>query len=263
MKRRTKSQGILRTLEVLRTLNTHNRATVSELSSLTGISRPALYRILDVLISAEYVRRNELCGYELTHLVRQLSDGFRDEDWIGEVGVPALDDLQRRVTWPTDLGLYANYAMHLRHTTRRNSPLVIDRGSIGFRLPLLCTAMGLAYISFCPAAEREEILAALRKSKWPYDKLARDSQRVAQLIAKTQNDGYGSRYREVVHETGSIAVPIRCDGRIQASIGITFFASTFTPDEAAAKYLAGLNEAASKIEQRLREIRALRTAEYQ
>jgi IclR family mhp operon transcriptional activator len=256
MKRRTKSQGILRTLEVLRVLNTHNRATVTELSAVTKISRPALYRILDVLLMGGYVLRNERGGYELTHLVRQLSDGFKDEDWIAEAAVPALDALQRRVMWPTDLGLYSNYALYLRTTTRRSSPLVIDRGSVGFRLPLLGTAMGLAYISFCPPGEREEILGALRKSDWPYDEVARNQKRVTQLIAKTQNDGYGSRYREIVHETGSIAVPIRFEDRVHASIGITFFAATFTPAEAAAKYLDDLKAAAQEIEQRLREIRA-------
>ncbi len=248
-KPRTKAQGILRTLEALRALNIRNGSTVSELNALTGISRPALYRILEALTSAGYVKRGD-ARYRLTHMVRLLSDGFRDEDWIAEVAAPVLDELQRRVTWPTDLGLFSNNSLYLRDTTRRKSPLVIDRGTIGFRLPLLATAMGLAYISFCPDEEREDILAALRHSEWSFDQIAKDRKQVRQLIAKTRSDGYGSRYRQVVLETGSIALPIMHDGHVKACIGITFFASALTPPQAATKYLAELKRAANQIEER-------------
>jgi len=39
--------GVRRTLEVLRTLNTANGSTVVELHQITAISRPALYRMLE------------------------------------------------------------------------------------------------------------------------------------------------------------------------------------------------------------------------
>jgi IclR family mhp operon transcriptional activator len=248
VKRRTTSESITRTLQVLRTLNTHNRSTVSQLKVLTGISRPALYRILSALMAAGYVTRNELGAYEITHLVRLLSDGFKDDEWIAELASPALDAVQRLVTWPTDLALYRNYAMWLRDTTRRNSPLVIDRGTIGYKLPLLATAAGLAYMASCPDEEIEEILDALRKSEDRFDAIAKDRRRTRLLIAKTRKDGYGSRQGGVVAETGSIAVPIFQGGHVKASLGITFFASVLNPPEAAAKYLAHLKRAAHDIE---------------
>lgn len=248
MKRGNTSERIIRTLEVIRTLNTHNRSTVSELKVLTGISRPALYRILGALMVTGYVTRNQLGAYELTHLVRLLSDGFKDDEWIAEVASPVLDSVQRLVTWPTDLALYQNYSMWLRDTTRRKSPLVIDRGTIGYRLPLLATAAGLAYIAFCPDEEIEEILDAVRKSEDRFDVLAKDRRRTRLLIAKTRKDGYGSRQGGVVAETGSIAVPIFHGGHVKASIGITFFATVLNPSEAAAKYLVHLKRAAHEIE---------------
>jgi IclR family mhp operon transcriptional activator len=248
MKRRTTSGIIMRTLEVIRTLNTHNRSTVSQLRVVTGISRPALYRILSALMAAGYVARNELGAYELTHLVRLLSDGFKDDEWIAEIASPVLDAVQRLVTWPTDLALYRNYSMWLRDTTRRKSPLVIDRGTIGYRLPLLATAAGLAYIASCPDEEIEEILDALRKSEDRFDAIAKDRRRTRLLIAKTRKDGYSSRQGGVVAETGSIAVPIFHGGHVKASIGITFFASVLEPSEAASKYLAHLKRAANEIE---------------
>ena len=248
MKRGTPSERITRTLDVLRTLNTHNRSTVSQLKVLTGISRPALYRILNALIVSGYVTRNELGAYGLTHLVRLLSDGFKDDEWIAEIASPVLDAVQRLVTWPTDLALYRNHSMWLRDTTRRKSPLVIDRGTIGYRLPLLATSAGLAYIAFCPEEEIEEILDVLRKSEDRFDAIAKDRRRTRLLLAKTRKDGYGGRQRGIVAETSSIAVPIFHGGHVQASIGITFFASVLNPSEAAAKYLAHLKRAAQEIE---------------
>jgi IclR family mhp operon transcriptional activator len=48
-------RSALRTLTVLRALNVHNGATVGDLSLATGISRPALYRILETLREAGYI----------------------------------------------------------------------------------------------------------------------------------------------------------------------------------------------------------------
>src|SRR5262249_22491937 len=120
MANKRKPKGILRTLEILRVLNTANGSTVGELHTLTGISRPPLYRVLEEFRSAGYVLRDERGGFHLTHLVRALSDGFTREDTLAEIAVPVLEDLQRRVLWPADLAVYSNLAMYLRETTRKN-----------------------------------------------------------------------------------------------------------------------------------------------
>ena len=242
---------------MLRALNSANGATVRELHSLTRISRPALYRTLEEFQATGYVRRDERGGFHLTHLVRSLSDGFRNEDRIAEVATPVLDDLQRRVLWPADLAVYANHAMHLRETTRRQSPLVMDRAQIGLRLPIFASAAGLAYVASCDDAEREALIEALRKSDRPEDQIARDSKRVSQLIKQTRADGYGSRYNAAVPglpdaaETGAIAVPVRQEARVCACLVITFFSKIMTAHEAAQRYLADLAQAAANMGEKL------------
>jgi IclR family mhp operon transcriptional activator len=243
-----KSQMIARALAVLRALNLHNGSKVSQLHAVTGISRPALYRFLTALRDAGYVSRDERGNFHLTHLVRLLSDGFKEEDWIVEHAAVALRELQRTVLWPTTLGVFRNHAIYLRETTRRFSPLVIDQGELGVRLAMLKTSQGLAYLAFCPAEEREEILAALARSNSPDDDLARDRKKVDALIRKTRRDGYGSRYRGVVADTGTIATPVFSGKRVVACIGITFFASVLTPRDAAQRYLDDLKRAARSIE---------------
>ena len=250
---RKSTNGVRRTLEVLRTLNSANGSRVGELHSLTDISRPALYRMLEEFRAAGYVRRDERGGFHLTHLVRSLSDGFRNEDQIVDVARPVLAELQRKVLWPADLAVYSNHAMYLRESTRRQSPLVVDRAQIGLRLPILATAAGRTYISFCEEDERSALLDVLAKSGRPEDALAKDPRRIAQLVRQTLADGYGSRAEAVPglggSETGAIAVPVRRDGRVCASVVLTFFSKIMTTGEAAGRYLKDLKDAAARIEQ--------------
>jgi IclR family mhp operon transcriptional activator len=253
---RRKSKGVARTLDILRALNKANGSTVSALHAVTKVSRPALYRTLDEFRAAGYVTRDERGRFHLTHLVRTLSDGFRNEDRIAEIAAPPLAELQRTVLWPTDLATYFNHAMVLRETTRRLSPLVIDSAQVGLRLPMLASAAGLAYLSFCDDKEREAILEALRRSDLPGDELARDERRVRQLLRQTRAAGYASRYMGAIPGlssigTGSISLPVREHGRVCGSIGITFFSKVLTIDAAARRYLGELRDACGEIEKRL------------
>ena len=238
----------LRTIAVLRALNVRNGSTVNDLSKLTGISRPALYRILETLREAGYVSVNlSRQQYCLTMLVRTLAQGFTDEDWVVQVARPALSALQRHVLWPVDLGTFMNNAMWIRETTRQASPMTIDRGVVGIRFSMLGGATGKAYLAFCPTDERELILANLARAPFPEDPRIEDSRSVEALLDRTRALGYGQRYREFPTETGAIAIPIVSNERVLGCINLTFIASVLTPEEAAAKHLGAMSDAAARI----------------
>lgn len=241
-------RGPLRTLWVLRSLNVHNGATVAELARATGISRPALYRILETLREAGYVTvdlsRQRYC---LTLLVRTLAQGFTDEDWVTQVARPVLVALQRKVLWPVDLGTFMGNQMWIRETTRQASPMTIDRAVVGVQVGMLQGATGRAYLAFCPDNERELILRNLRQSSAPADAAALIPARVEELLERTRLRGYGERFREPPLETGAIAVPIQLDARLLGCITLTFIASVLTPAEVARRYVTDLRAAATAI----------------
>lgn len=232
----------------MRTLNVANGSTVSQLHNLTGISRPALYRILQCFSDAGYVVRDDAGGFHLTHLVRSLSDGFRNEDRMAQIALPVLEALQRKVLWPTDLAVFANYSMHVRETTRPRSALVMDRGRVGYQLPMFGSAVGIAYMAFCPDAEREAILEVLAASDDPNEQVAKDPRKVAQILKMTRSDGYASRYRGPVPETGSIAVPVFGEDGVLSCLAITYFSAVLKPTEAAKRYFKDLKAAVQQIE---------------
>lgn len=245
-------RGVSRTLQVLRALNEHNGERVATLSRITGLPRPSLYRILEALRSLGYVRRRaDGETYELTIQVRTLSDGFSDEAWMREAALPVMQQLQQEILWPTDIATFFGDAMYLRETTRRQSPLTIDGAKVGLRLPMLKSATGKAYLTWCNQSEREMILENLRRSLLPEDAAAQDARFVRSLLAATRRNGYGEQSREIFPKTAAIAVPLLLADRVVGCLNISFIASALEPKEAAARYLGPLKSAAKAIETRL------------
>jgi len=248
-------RGTLRAFSVLRALNDHNGSTVSELSVVTGISRPALYRILDTLMTAGYVSRDDNeKRFLLTIQVRALSDGYRDEEWVSTVALPHLQTLQEEIVWPADLASFLDDAMYIRETTREKSPLTLDRRRIGYKVPMLLSASGRAYLAHCPEAERNIILANLARSAAFTDRIAQDRALVDSVLQETRRNGYGQRFRELETHSGGIAVPIMYKRRVMACICVTFFANSTTPTEMASKYLGAMRRTAKLIEAGLEEL---------
>jgi IclR family mhp operon transcriptional activator len=242
-------RGTLRAFSVLRALNDHNGSTVSELSVVTGISRPALYRILDTLVAAGYVCRDDSeKRFLLTIQVRALSDGYRDEEWVSKVALPHLRTLQEEIVWPVDLASFLDDAMYIRETTREKSPLTLDRRRIGYKVPMLLSASGRAYLAYCPEAERNIIIANLARSSTFTDRIAKDRALIGSVLLETRRNGYGQRFRELEPHSGGIAVPIMYKRRVMACICVTFFANSTTPTEMAKKHLSAMSRTARQIE---------------
>lgn len=252
----TGMRGAERTLKLLVALNEGGGGTVSHLAVAAGMSRPAAYRILDVLMREGFVRRSPRStdAYELTMLVRKLSSGYRDEDWIREAAIPVIDALQRDIVWPTDLATFQDNAMFLRETTRGQSPLTIDRVAVGVRLPMLRTATGRAYLAFCTEGEQQSILQNLRAGERPEDAIAKDTALVRSLLRATRQRGYGERTEDLFLKTSAIAIPVFLGDRVLACLNVTFIASVLTPKDAAARYLPLLRAAAEAIQQRAAQV---------
>jgi IclR family transcriptional regulator, mhp operon transcriptional activator len=241
-------RAVLRTLTVLRALNVRNGATVLELSRTTGISRAALYRVLETLREAGYIAL-DLSGrhYCLTLMVRCLAEGFAEEDWVTQVSRPALKALQKKVLWPVDLGTFMDSAMWIRETTRPQSTLTMDRGTVGIRFPMLNAATGRAYLAFCPDDEREQILSNLARAREPGCELLANRASFDRKLAQTRARGYGIRFGEPPLDSGAIAVPILSQDRVLGCVNLTFARKSMSPAEAARQFLADMQATATRI----------------
>ncbi len=245
-------QGLTRGLYLLNILNRlDGGASVRQLSELSGIHRTTVKRILETLKSEGYVRYSDSDNsFRLTMKVRELSEGFRDEQWISAVAAPLLGGLLEKVVWPTDITTLDVDAMVIRETTHRYSRLSFHRAMVGRRLPILQTACGLTYLAFCPQNERSNILTILAERDEPEYQLAREPQELDKILQHIREKGYGENNQSWQQENkiAAIAVPIHDEDRLLGCLNLVYIAKAMSLDKAAENYLADLQDVAKQIE---------------
>lgn len=253
-----KSQSLSRGLAILEALSSapNGSAFITELSQATAIHRTTVKRLLQTLIDEGYVRCSMSDGsYRLNYRVRQLSDGFTDDEWISQVAAPAIAKLLPHTFWPSDLCTLDGSAMIIRETTHRFSSLSFHRSMVRKRLPLLTTAAGRAYFCFCSESERQQLISFIKADSSAQTQLIQDPFFIPRLIEKTLEQGYASNEGDWDKEssTAAIALPVFYQQRILSTINIVFLKKVLSPKEAATRYLALLAQTVHEIEQELNQ----------
>lgn len=253
MSRRNKTvRGLTRGLMLLNMLNKlDGGASVGLLAELSGLHRTTVRRLLETLQEEGYVRRSPSDdSFRLTIKVRQLSEGFRDEQWISALAAPLLGDLLREVVWPTDVSTLDVDAMVVRETTHRFSRLSFHRAMVGRRLPLLKTASGLTRLAFCPEQDRKELIEMLASRPGDDYQLAREPLKLEAILARARKEGYDrTTAADQEEKIASIAVPLRSEQRVIGCLNLVYMASAMTIEQAAEKHLPALQRVAKQIEE--------------
>jgi IclR family mhp operon transcriptional activator len=243
-------RALNRGLEVLTQLNRLERAAINTLANAVGLPRTTTYRILETLRLAGYVERDahDDC-YRPTIMVRALSDGFDDEAMVAHIAKPHLAALCAAIVWPIAIATPAGGAMMIRETTDLQSPLALEQYGAGIRVPMLTSAAGRAYLAFCTAPQREALLELLSRSSLPEDRLARSRTDVEKILHEVRTQGYATaqRARRVSEET-SLAIPVRAQDQVVATISVRFAATAVPLRTAIEQFLPKMSEAVGKIE---------------
>lgn len=220
-------ESIARALHVLRTVSTLHIATVGDIYSETKIPKSTIVRVLETLISEGYVARDNLCGgYRITSKANELGAGSGGISRIIEVARPIAVDLTKRTQWPVGIGMLDNDAIWLRFSTaalcKRASAV-----SLGWRLDLFYSAMGRAYLAFCPAAERERIF----KARINAGLLTRaDETRVRALLPQIRDKGFAVRSENRTVAASSAATPIFSKNTLLAVINLSYLKDAVSAD---------------------------------
>jgi IclR family mhp operon transcriptional activator len=246
-------RSLQRGLEVLCALNRHNGASVQSLAAAVGIHRTTVQRLLEMLRVLGYVDRSASDGhYRLALGVRRLSDGFDDDAWVSAVAEPALRELHGRILWPSNVATFDADAMLIRESTHRYSPFSIHHATVGQRLPMLRSALGQAYLAFCPDAQREAVLGILHASRGPDAALARDASFLREVLRRARRNGYVAKPGDREKRIAAMAVPIMRGEQVFACINMVFFRKAMSIPAAVQKHLEPLRDTAAAIASRLR-----------
>jgi IclR family transcriptional regulator, mhp operon transcriptional activator len=248
-----------RGIQVLRALQDNPISSLHDIHRLTGIPKPTLLRILHTLERAGVVSRRLADGHyrisaKLSHLARK-PDRY---DRVAEAAAPVLDRLCRKVSWPSDLLVPAGDHMEIRESSRIRTPFSIyfmhDR--IGTAVNWTLSAVGRAYLAYCPHKEREKILASVRNSDNPEDWLARDPKRLDRILAETRSNGYGTRDpafgggaygRHAPDGLAGIAVPLLDGSRVHGVINIVWVKAARQVEDMVRDHVVDLQKADAEI----------------
>ena len=238
-----------RGLDVLHEVNRSGGIRAGDVARQLDLPRPTVYRLLETLEELGYIARSASDDrFRVTRRASSLGDGYDPGVVICQAAAPYLAELSKKLVWPVDLSTYENAAMVVQETTHRRSPLSIDRGMIGKRLPMLRTSAGRAYLAACSPRERDVIVNHLRRVDEVEDRPFLEKGRLARMIAETAERGFAIRNEgEYNPKTSSIAVPIVREDVVFGCISIIWIRSAVAIEEAVANYVTPLREAVAAI----------------
>lgn len=237
-----------RLLTVIESINQLGICTVVDLHRATGISRPAVHRIVDNLCSFGYLERVDgHSSVRLTSQILSLSAGYKPEHRMAEQAMPVLQQLQKRIRWPHTFSTPETDMMVIQATTRHHNPFVFDRGRTGLRLPILSTATGCVYLAHCSAEEREAILDRLQSHQMRDDNFDQMLACARDKIAIAAEKGYALRSGGEPERTTTISVPVIVFSTAVGSLCTSFPTSAIPIEEACNRYLPELRAAANQL----------------
>ncbi len=249
-------RAVERAIELLQSLNRQPISTLDQLHKQTGLPKPSLVRLLQTLVGRGLVNHAPQHGaYYLTSAVHTLSCGYHSEPRIIEAAAPVADALTAKFKWPVAVAVFDTDAVVVRYSTIAQSPLSLLHSSINMRLSLVSRALGRAYLAFCPPDEQQVILKVLAHSREPDDQVVQDLPAVMAMLEEVRRGGYALRSPAATPSSNTLALPIYEDGHVVASLGMTWFSSVLSNEEAIARLYPHLLLATQKITTRLGTLR--------
>jgi len=237
-----------RLLTVIKSINQLGICSVVDLNRATGISRPAIHRMVENLCAHGYTERVNGSGtIRLTSQILALSAGFKPENRLAEVAAPIFRDLETRVRWPLTLATRQDDMMVIQETTRDRNPFVFDNGRIGLSLPIVTTAIGCAYLAFCDEEELRLCLAAWQAVNAGQENVDEMLMAAQHRIARAKENGYALRSGGKPERTTTIAVPVVICSTIVGALCITFPTSAVPLVDAVGSFVPELQRAARTI----------------
>lgn len=252
-----------RGLQVLEVLQEMRAASLHDLHVATGMPKATLTRILYTAHQHGLVWQRMVDGAFLpSHTLQRRVETDDDSSWLVEIASPVLEALVERVQWPSVLSVpRLDYMETLETNSSRTYFDALPPSPRGFRVHLLRSASGRAYVGSCPRQEFAAVIARLRHRNGLADALAFDDAALAQLVRGVRRRGYSMRAPDfggdhdqprALADDGreSIAMPIRLEGRVLGCINLTWRREAMSVRTAVHRHLSDLRGAVREIEQR-------------
>ena len=178
-----------------------------ELTEMTGLPKPTLFRLLDTLCELGLLRYSERVSKYVPGLaLLNLAAPVLARMTIRQLARPLMEDLANQISGQVQLNVGSGLSLSSVELVQGLNSKVF-RPEVGMRVSMSRTASGRAYLCMLPAQEREKFLATLQaqepaRAEWLLGRLA-DAQRDLEL------NGFCRSHGDLHREITSIAVPMQ------------------------------------------------------
>jgi IclR family transcriptional regulator, mhp operon transcriptional activator len=252
---------------VMQMLQEMRAASLHDLHVATGIPKSSLLRILATAHESGLVWQRMVDGAFVPSCTLQPRLDVDDTEWLVEIASPVMARLTKRVLWPSILSVpRLDYLETLETNSSQAYFDELPPRPRGFRINMLRSASGRAFLAYCEPQERATVLQRLRARNGRGDELAHDPNAIRQLVESTRHQGYATRvadfggdYEKPRTETddgrNSIALPINVDGRVLGCMNITWRRDVVSVRQIVRLHLHDLRRAVASVEQAIHNAR--------
>lgn len=255
-------RAIVRGLDVLRVVSDKGPVTATEIARALKIPQPTTIRILETLIDAGYVYRDEaVASFSVTARTLALSSGYDATSRLVQLARPLIEDLRRRIGWPSNLAVPGRDSMIIAYTNRGAASIPLP-GHPGATTPLLATGVGMVYLASLGPVELAAVLQRLRASKDKWNAEPALWQDLDGRLEQVRQTGCGFAHEDYLYSQyqsriWAVAVPIMVGGRLEAAISSLLLQDTGDRERQLALVLPQLQNTAGQIADALAADRGL------
>jgi IclR family transcriptional regulator, mhp operon transcriptional activator len=250
--------ALQRGLLVLEAVHRAGALSFTELQLETALPKATLARLLHTLVDSGWLRRQGARGRYVCETAPTLPPEQRQPiTQLMPSAQPVCAALQRAVPWPINLGIRDGISMRI--VDLPDTPglgLAANFRQLGFKPPMLRSALGLCYLAFCPAAEADTVLQQLQRSRDEFDQAVLRSGKLPQRLKDIRQQGYALRDFSMLapdsaERYGAVAVPVIASGQVRACLSCSWLLQISAAERVVQQYLPALQNAAGELARRI------------
>jgi len=205
--------------------------TLTEIVNRTGFSKTATHRLLQTLLSYNYLSRlPNNSSYRLGPKLFELGSRFVNQNNLVQVARPYLQKVAQKTGDTAFLCVCENYkSLCLERVEGSNPVRTVFQGK-GGRLPL---HTGSAPIALLAGMSDDEIFKVINKKGFERftNNTIQDMQQLMKKVRKIRQDGYAISWEDLVIGIASVGAPIRDNSKnVVATISVAGIIQGFGPD---------------------------------
>ena len=195
----------------------HHELTLTEIAELTKLPMSTCHRIVATLVDGGFLSKGSDRKFRVGTRLWTIAQHAPLSDRLRESALPTLARLYEETGENVTLAvLDRGQALYVDRIVGERSVPTISRA--GGHLPLHTTGVGKVLLAFQPEEMIEKYLA--RPLAKPTLNSVTDPDALRTELAEVRARGYSVTRQEMTAGSGSIAVPIRSQGRVVAAVGV-------------------------------------------